>query len=132
MTEKEVQHAGGFPTANWLACERTRLAYERTLMAWVRTATSLISFGFAIYKFFQMERGGTPGSGGPLLGPREFAIIMIGIGLTALFVAVIEHRGNIRRLEEAYTKPTRSLAVLVAGLISILGILALLVVLFRL
>ena len=31
--------------------DRTRLAYERTLMAWVRTATSLISFGFTIYKF---------------------------------------------------------------------------------
>ena len=35
-----------------LAIERTRLAHERTLMAWVRTATSLISFGFTIYKGF--------------------------------------------------------------------------------
>jgi uncharacterized membrane protein YidH (DUF202 family) len=39
------------PTA--LALERTRLAHERTLMAWVRTATSLISFGFTIYKAFE-------------------------------------------------------------------------------
>ena len=38
-----------------LAVERTRLAYERTLMAWVRTGTSLISFGFTIYKFFEFE-----------------------------------------------------------------------------
>ena len=38
-----------------LAVDRTRLAHERTLMAWVRTATSLISFGFTIYKFFQFE-----------------------------------------------------------------------------
>ena len=36
-----------------LAVDRTRLAHERTLMAWVRTATSLISFGFTIYKFCQ-------------------------------------------------------------------------------
>ena len=40
------------PLNNQLALDRTRLAYERTLMAWVRTATSLISFGFTIYKFF--------------------------------------------------------------------------------
>ena len=36
-----------------LAYDRTRLAYERTLMAWVRTGTSLITFGFTIYKFFE-------------------------------------------------------------------------------
>ena len=42
-----------------LALDRTRLAHERTLMAWARTATSLISFGFTIYKFFQgLERHG--------------------------------------------------------------------------
>lgn len=40
-----------------LAVGRTRLAYERTMMAWVRTATSLIIFGFSIYKFFQIEMG---------------------------------------------------------------------------
>ncbi len=41
-----------------LAIARTRLSYERTLMAWVRTAISLISFGFTIYKFFQIEGTG--------------------------------------------------------------------------
>jgi putative membrane protein len=40
-----------------LAVDRTWLAHERTLMAWVRTATSMISFGFTIYKFFQFEAG---------------------------------------------------------------------------
>jgi len=43
-------------TSTKLAIERTRLAHERTLMAWVRTATSLISFGFTVYKFFQYLR----------------------------------------------------------------------------
>ena len=40
-------------TSTRLAVERTRLANERTLMAWIRTATSLIAFGFTIFKFFQ-------------------------------------------------------------------------------
>ena len=48
-----------------LAVDRTRLAYERTLMAWVRTATSLISFGFTIYKFFQLELKGQPPMSNP-------------------------------------------------------------------
>jgi uncharacterized membrane protein YidH (DUF202 family) len=25
------------------------------MMSWIRTATSLITFGFSIYKFFQLE-----------------------------------------------------------------------------
>ena len=41
-------------TATTLAFERTYLAHERTQMAWVHTALSLISFGFAIAKFFEM------------------------------------------------------------------------------
>jgi hypothetical protein len=43
-----------------LALERTRLAHERRLMAWVRTATSLISFGFTIYKAFEYLRQRQP------------------------------------------------------------------------
>lgn len=55
-----------------LAFDRTRAAYERTMIAWIRTATSLITFGFSIYKFFQIE---APPSGQPnrLIGPRGFA-----------------------------------------------------------
>ena len=40
-------------TSTRLAVQRTRLASERTLMAWIRTCTSLITFGFTIFKFFQ-------------------------------------------------------------------------------
>ena len=40
-----------------LSFERTRLSYDRTMMSWIRTATSLVTFGFAIYKFFQLEMG---------------------------------------------------------------------------
>ena len=69
-----------------LAVDRTRLAHERTLMAWVRTATSLISFGFTIYKFFQFELKGQPPNPDRLIGARGFALIMIGTGLVALLL----------------------------------------------
>jgi putative membrane protein len=63
-----------------LSIERTNLAQERTIMAWVRTATSLISFGFTIYKFFQLEAKGHV-SASQVIGPRTFALLMILMGL---------------------------------------------------
>jgi putative membrane protein len=110
--------------------DRTRLAYERTLMAWIRTATSLITFGFSIYKFFQIEM--TSGAGrSRLIGPREFAFLMIVTGLVSLLLATLEHRRNLRALNEHYPGGSRSLATVMAALISILGFTALLAVIFR-
>jgi putative membrane protein len=80
-----------------LALERTRIAYERTLMAWVRTATSMITFGFSVYKFFEFEfsKSDTAASG---IGPREFGIVLILIGLTTLLIGRLEHRRDLRLL----------------------------------
>ena len=55
MAEQTPQGAQRLDIATKLAFDRTRAAYERTMMAWIRTATSLITFGFTIYKFFQIE-----------------------------------------------------------------------------
>jgi putative membrane protein len=120
------------PAATKLAVDRTRLAYERTLMAWVRTATSLISFGFTIYKFFQYLHQDRPPADAPYLGPRGFALLMIGIGLTALVVATIEHRQNMNQLRAEYGPSRVSVAAVVAGLIAILGVAGLVSVLFHL
>ena len=119
-------------TSTQLAVDRTRLAYERTLMAWVRTATSLISFGFTIYKFFQFELKDRPPVPDRLLGPREFALMMIVIGLVALLLSTIEHRRSMGRLRAEYGDiiPV-STAGVVSALISLLGILALIAVLLR-
>jgi putative membrane protein len=116
------------PAATKLALERTRLAHERTLMAWVRTATSLISFGFTLYKFFQYLHQDKPAAQVGILGPRGFALIMIGIGLTALVFATIEHRRNLQSLRTEYGPVPLSLATFVAGLIGVLGVLGLLTV----
>jgi putative membrane protein len=113
-----------------LSFERTRLAYEGTLMAWIRTATSLITFGFTIYKFFQLEAPGRAPEG-HFIGARGYAFLMVSFGLVSLLMATIEHRQNIRALGAQYAGQQRSLAVLLAALISILGILALLAMIFQ-
>ena len=121
----------GLPDATRLAVERTRLAYERTLMAWTRTATSLISFGFTIYKFFQYLRDDQPVADASVLGPRGFALLMIGIGLAALVFATIEHRRSMQGLRATYGPAPYSLAAIIAGLIALLGVAGLLAVLLR-
>ena len=116
-----------------LAVDRTRLAYERTMMAWVRTGTSLISFGFTIYKFFdyQTQRGQVPAAD-RLIGPREFAIIMISTGLVALLMSAIQHRHSLKALAATAGDPQpRSTAAVVGTLVAVLGLLALATALFR-
>ena len=116
-----------------LAVERTRLAHERTLIAWLRTAISMISFGFTIYKFFQAQADHGAAAVKRLLGPREFALVMIGIGLVALVLAAYQHRQSMTRLRaesDRITVPI-SIGMVVAVLFSVLGALAFAAVLFR-
>jgi len=122
---------GDLPLSNRFALERTRLAYERTLMAWVRTATSLISFGFTIYKFFQYLREGRPDEVDGAFGPRAFALLMIAIGLVALLMATIDHRRHMANLRAEYGAVPYSMAAVVALLIAVLGLLGLISVLLR-
>ena len=116
-----------------LAVERTRLAHERTLMAWIRTAASLISFGFTIYKFFEFDAGRSTATAATsrLLSPRQFGMIMIAIGVVALALATVQQYRTIQRMENAYGGAERSVALIVAVIVSIMGILALVVATFR-
>ena len=126
----QMAHGGpGLDLSTKLAFDRTWVAYERTMLAWVRTATSLITFGFSVYKFFEIVRQGSEGN--HLIGSRQFGLLLVSIGLASLVLATVEYRQNIRSLGAQYQGRPRSLAVIVAGLISILGILALLAMIFR-
>ena len=119
-------------TGTRLAVDRTRLAYERTLMAWIRTAVSMITFGFTIYKFFQFELRDRPVPSGPVLGPREFALTLIAIGLVSLLLSTVQHRQSMQALRAEYGRIVPgSVAAKVAALFSILGLVSLTAVLLH-
>jgi putative membrane protein len=112
-----------------LALERTVLAHERTVMAWIRTAASMISLGFGIYKFFDYF---PPSKDVPkgLITPRRFAIFIILTGLFVLAGAAVQNWSELTRLRKMGRAP-RSLAGAVAILMAVLGIFALIAVIFR-
>jgi len=118
-------------TSTLLAIDRTRLAHDRTLMAWVRTSTSLISFGFTIYKFFQYLREQQKVTSESFFGPRQFGTLMITIGIVALILATAQHRRDMKTLRKHYPEVPYSLATVLAGLISLLGVIALLAVILH-
>jgi putative membrane protein len=100
------------------------------MLSWVRTAISLITFGFGVQQFFRIGRTGVPESRG-FIGPHEFGLMMIVIGLLALLLVTLEQRAAINMLRvqypvsEGYLGIPRSRANLLAALIAVLGLLAL-------
>lgn len=136
MTDHAEQRASGPDASSKLALERTYLAYDRTMLAWVRTATTLITFGFSIQQFFRIARQRVPESQ-HLIGPREFGLTMVIVGLLALLLAVVDHRSAIKTLEaqypvaEQYPRFPRSRARVLAALIGLLGVLAVISMLVR-
>jgi len=120
------------PDSNRLAFDRTFLALERTMMAWIGTATSLITFGFTLYKFFyylhQQDPVRYPEG---VFGVRTVGILMIAIGLLSLGLAAAQHWQQLKILRSHYAAP-RSLSQAVAVLVAVLGVVALLAAAFRL
>jgi putative membrane protein len=118
--------------SNYLGVDRTRLAYDRTLLAWIRTATSLITFGFAIQQFFWMARAGAP-EGKGIIGPHGFGLTMIVLGVVALLLATLDHHWRMRALQAQYSAVewSWSRANVLAALVAVLGLLGLLSMIFR-
>jgi putative membrane protein len=117
-------------TSTRLAVERTRLANERTLMAWIRTSTSLIAFGFTIFKFFQYLA--TEEHRHTIVSPWIVGMTMILIGLTGLALAWVQHRQQMKALRAEVGTMPYSISGIMAGLIAVLGVIALVVVTMRL
>jgi putative membrane protein len=124
------EHSAGSPPigrSTMLAYERTRVAYERTMMAWIRTATSLITFGFSVYKFFEFEMKKDVPAVQTLVGPRGFGMILISVGLLSLLFGAVDHARDLRALRQHYPGMTkRSNANLVSLVVGALGLVAML------
>lgn len=111
-----------------LAYDRTWLAFERTMQAWIRTAMSCITFGFTVFKLADIvDSNGNPRR---LAGPHEVGTFLVVLGFIALSMATLQYRENIKSLRLEYGRSPRSLSVLFAGIIALLGVFALLDMLF--
>lgn len=88
-----------------LAVSRTVMAADRSLMAWVRTSLSLVSFGFAIYKFLEYSNEQLLASGKVAIaisGPKMIGLFMIGTGILCLLLGSIENVMTIKNLRGKY------------------------------
>lgn len=101
------------------------------MLAWVRTATSLITFGFAIYSFFGLPSG----AGSKFtthLGPHIFALLLIAMGLFSLLGAALQRRQAIRTMKLDYPGLSRfSMGTVVGALMGCLGLFGIVVLLMR-
>jgi inner membrane protein YidH len=129
---KHKASAIDLPDSTELALARTHLANERTLIAWIRTGVTLISFGFTTYEFFHYMRAKRPEEPfKPLIGPRDFALIIIAMGVLSLMLAMLHSWQIITKLKESYHGFPYSLSILVAAVISLFGIMTLIAIAFR-
>jgi putative membrane protein len=115
-----------------LALQRTLIAAERTLMAWIRTSISLIGFGFSIYKFFEYLVQSESFRGTlRAQAPRHLGLALIGLGILALVGAVWHHQQFLAKLGVTDKSCRWSMAVLVAVLMALIGVLAFIGVLLK-
>ncbi len=122
--DMEAGNSSNLDSATWRAVEQLRIAYENSVRGWIATSTSLISFGFSVSRFSDILRPRADKTK-YLFGMQSFSLALVIIGLASLTLGVIENRNNIRILAAKYSLKRRSMSVFVAGLVAVLGIVAL-------
>jgi len=114
-----------------LAFERTLLSEERTLMSWVRTSLSLISFGFTIFRVFKDLNKDSLLPGGSSAA-QNFGVILVILGTLFLIAASIQHKFIEKDLIVDGLQKRISLPFIAAICISLLGIVMLFGIFFKL
>jgi putative membrane protein len=125
-----IERVASLDSGTRLSVTRTRLSYERTLMSWVRTAASLISFGFSIYKFFELDLNRRAADA--VIGSREFAALLIALGVSGLVMALTQNRHDTWALAVEYgvSLPSSTATKVAIGL-AVVGVVAFIAVLIR-
>ncbi len=113
-------------------------------MAVQRTALSMIGFGFTIYSFFRsIIDKGVLGKALPSAAPARFGLTLISLGVIALALGIANHYRYMRELRDqradliakGFMTGTDSfpvsLALVVAFLLLLLGLVAILSIIFR-
>jgi putative membrane protein len=115
-----------------LTIERAWLAQERTMLASIRTATTFMTFGFALFKFLEaqlMQPHHHPWLA--WITPQMIGLAMLGTGLFGLVVSVIRHFQVMKRLSTFTERKFFTPVLIQAYVVSLLIILLLTAVLFR-
>lgn len=125
-----------------LSFQRTRLSAERTLMSTIRTALALIGFGFTVFTFFRSLQTAEAGIVSVNAG-RNFGLALVFLGTGLLVLGVIYHLRFMSQLRAERKEMVAqgivhgqsgypvSFTLIVAGLLFLLGLLALFSMLTR-
>lgn len=97
---------------------RTHLANERTFLAWLRTGLSLMAVGLAAAGFLPVDL--VPGF--PYV--RSFATVLVLSGTMTVLYGANRYIRACRRIETGSYDPAGTAVVTIAAIISLLGILA--------
>jgi len=118
-----------------MSFQRTRMSADRTLMSIMRTALSLIGFGFTIFQFFGHMLQ-IPGSGLRPHAPRNFGVALVALGVVMLTLGIVYHVRYMQGLRaerrlmigeglvHGESHYPISLTLITAGLLWLLGLLA--------
>jgi len=119
-----------------MSFQRTRMSADRTLMSVIRTSLSLIGFGFTIYQVFQklydaqvLKNSRAPRRFGEALVVLGITMLVLGIGYQLAFMVELRRsRDQLRRdgLIHGESQFPVSLTLLVALMLLVIGILAIL------
>jgi putative membrane protein len=100
------------------------LANERTFLAWVRTAVTIMAFGFVVARFGLLLKELSGASSGAVSAPISEAVgvLLVLAGTALLALAFVQFQTNRSDLAQGRYQPSRTLELLLTGLLIAVGV----------